>query len=426
MAHIFPYFLPILCLVIREDIPMNYTQVGILSMTGILVTIPFTIVFGFLGDRIAHLRLELIAGGFLLVFGHTFIIAFAQSYAILILAAVICGIGASIFHPIALPLLSQEFGADRNVAHSFNLIFGTLGSVVTPISSIALSGWLGWRSTSLIFGIFGAIFFPILFILLLKGKKHLNYTLHTNRQLKPKEKQESTRQEEKKGLQAFPFLTLPFIALVLAQILRSGIFRVINTFTSFIFEDRFGASELVSAGITSAVLGLGGVSALISGFFSRKRGSLFTFILSMVGTSIASVFILVFIGVIDMNKVTITIPLLIVAIIFFAFATIGFYFGSPSSNALLAEMLPPEVLSSVYGIINALMTGFSSTIPVIFGAIVDQKFSFPYEYLILIVLSVVPLLLLLYLKSQIGLKTPDQIEEERMFAIPAYENIMKK
>jgi MFS family permease len=171
MAHIYPYLLTTLSFIIREDIIMDYTQAGILSMTTIMVTIPFTTFFGFVGDRICHWRLELIAIGYLIVAAHPFIIFVANNYAILIVAAVVGGIGASIFHPIALPLLSQEFGVERNVAHSFNLIFGTFGSIITPISSIGLAQLLGWRQTCLIFAIVGLALFPVLLLFLLLGKK---------------------------------------------------------------------------------------------------------------------------------------------------------------------------------------------------------------------------------------------------------------
>ena len=136
MAHIYPYFLPILTQVIRDDIPMGWTQTAILAMVITLVMIPSTIIFGLIGDRIRHLRLELIVIGYVLVISHTFIMFIAQSYGVLIVAAVVGGFGASVFHPITLPLLSQEFGTKRSIAHSVNMIFGTIGSIITPLLSI--------------------------------------------------------------------------------------------------------------------------------------------------------------------------------------------------------------------------------------------------------------------------------------------------
>ncbi|MFW9921820.1 MAG: MFS transporter [Candidatus Thorarchaeota archaeon] len=401
MAHIYPYLLPILCLVIREDILMNYTQIAILSMTGILVTIPLTIVFGFLGDKISKWRLELIIAGFVLVFGHTYIIYVAQTYAILIIAAVIGGIGSSVFHPIALPLLSLEFGKDRNLAHSVNLIFGTLGSIITPIASISLSSWLGWRITSLIFGIAGTALFPILLIFTLLGKKYLQYIPEGHVAIG--EQVISVTKNSKRGFNGqlknkLSFITVPLIAVILAQIIRSGTFRVVNTFTVFIFEDKFGASEIGAALIMSIILGMGGIAALISGFVSSKYGSLKTFLYSKGATTIASVFVILFVGFIALSHTTVNIYLLILAIFLFILLTTSFYFGSPSANGLFAEMVPGRVLSSTFGIVNSLMTGFSALTPVIFGAIVDQNYSLPYEYLLLVIFSLIPFLLLLYTK----------------------------
>ncbi len=414
MAHIYPYLLPVLCLVIREDIVMDYTQVALLSMTGMLVTIPLTIVFGFIGDRISKWRLELVIAGFLLIFSHSFIIYAAQTYAVLIVAAVMAGIGASVFHPIVLPMLSQEFGAERNLALSINLIFGTFGSIITPIVSISLSSWLGWKTTALIFGIALLILLPILSVPILLGKKYIEYDPE-EASVKNEVVVETTPSNNKhsRSIKKLAFITGPFIALVLAQIFRAGTFRILNTFTAFIFEDRFGATKLTSALIMSIILGCGGIAALISGFVSIRKGSLRVFLFAKSTTVIASLFVIVFVVYIAINNLVLGVTALIIAIFLFIFLVMSFYFGSPSSNALFAEMVPQRVLGSTFGVVSALMTGFSAITPLIFGAIVDKNYIFPYEFFLLFLFSIIPLGLLIYIKTKIGFKTPEEVEEAR-------------
>jgi MFS family permease len=225
------------------------------------------------------------------------------------------------------------------------------------------------------------------------------------------------------------FLTGPLIAIISVNVLRAGIFRVMNTFTSFIFEKRFFAEQFDSALIMSLILGLGGISALISGFVSSRIGSLKTYIVSMIATSIASVAVITFIGVIDLRGIDLLNSsyknvFLAGAIILFVILSMSFYFANPSANAILAELIPLEVLSTVFGVITAIQIGFSSLVPVIFGAVVDQHYSFPYEYLILFILAFGPLLLLLYAKTKIGFKTPEQVELER--AANLKQNSQKK
>ncbi|MBN1329183.1 MAG: MFS transporter [Candidatus Heimdallarchaeota archaeon] len=415
MAHIYPYFLPILCQIIREDVDfLSYTQIGIISMTIVLVTIPLTIIIGFAGDIIRKWRFELIAFGFILIVSHTFIIYAANSFAVLLIAGVIVGIGSSVFHPIALPLLSQEFGANRNLAHSVNLIFGNVGSIVTPITTLGLSNWLGWRTATLIFGIFGLICIPILITFLLLSKKHLHFIPQKTAVIGERVYTTELKEKNKSKIKhLLGFITLPFIAIVIAQVFRTGIFRLINTFTSFIFEDRFGFSKMNSALIMSLVLAAGGIAALISGFVSTKAGSLKTFLWSKVATTATAVGVVIFTGALTLTNASTTAGLGAVAILLFVFLAASYYFGNPSSNSILAEVIPLEILSSVFGVISAFTTAFAATIPVIFGAIVDQGYSLPYEYLLLIILSLIPLLLLLYVKKKLGFKTPQQIEEER-------------
>ncbi len=416
MAHIYPYFLPILCQIIREDVNfLSYTQIGIISMTIVLVTIPLTIIIGFAGDMVRKWRFELIAIGFILIVSHTFIIYVANSFGVLLTAGVVVGVGSSVFHPIALPVLSQEVGANRNLAHSINLIFGNIGSIVTPIATLGFSNWLGWRTATLIFGIFGLVCIPILITFLLLSKKHLHYQPQKIAVIGERVYNTNMIDQKKSKInkKLLGFISLPFIALVVAQIIRTGIFRLVNTFTSFIFEDRFGYSKMGSALIMSLVLASGGIAALISGFVSIKAGSLKTFLWSKVATTTAAVGVVVFIGALTLTNTTTTTGLGIVAILLFVFLASSFYFGNPSSNSILAEIIPLEILSSVYGVITALMTAFSATVPVIFGVMVDQNYSLPYEYLLLIILSLIPLLLLIYVKKKFGFKTPQQIEEER-------------
>ncbi len=393
-------------------------------MTSVLVMIPFTILIGFIGDRIRKWRLELIILGYALVFSHTFIIYVANSFAVLIVATVVGGIGASVFHPIALPLLSQEFGAERNLAHSFNLIFGTIGAIITPIATIGLSSWLGWRTATLILGIFGAICFPILVILLLLVKKYQKYKPIEDIVMGEKviSHEKRVKKSNRKKRFALGIITAPLVVVVIAQVIRAGIFRIINTFTSFIFEDQFGATKFNSALIMAIVIGAGGASTFISGFISPRFGSLKTLIISNVGSTIAAVFIAIFIGTlviknIDLKTSAFGITLLVTAVILFVFLTATYYPGDPANNSLFAEMIPLEILSSANGIITALMIGISSVAPLLFGYIVDKQYNLPYQYLLPIILSVIPLALLFYIKSKIGFKTPEQVESERAMVL---------
>jgi len=327
---------------------------------------------------------------------------------------VIGGFGASIFHPITLPLLSQEFGTSRSIAHSINMVFGTIGSIVTPLLAIYLSSVIGWRYTSLAFGAFGVAFLPILLALTVPALGELHYKptndLFNN-------EHNLTRQDNKKKAKLrkkfiLAAITGPIIALVLAQVFRSGIFRILNIFTALIFEDQFGATELNSAIIMSFVLAAGGISSLLSGFVSKKRGNLKMLLRSKIITTIITILLAVFVGVITLTNISFTPGLLAIAIILFILLSIAFYFGNAPCNSLLAELVPLEVLSTINGIQTSLMASFSSIL-VLFGKIIDLGYSFPYELILIVLFALIPTLLLFYIKSKIGFKTPEEAESGR-------------
>ena len=422
MAHIYPYFLPILTQIIRDDFSLGYTQTAMLAMTSSLVMIPLTVLLGLIGDRLYKWRLELILVGFVLTVSHTFIMFAAPNYSILIVAALVGGIGASIFHPMALPMLSQEFGERRNIAHSVNLIFGTIGSIATPLAAIGFAAKLGfgWRLTSLGFGIFGVAFLPILLILMIFAKRELQYKPQIS-VVMDEEVYTYKRKRQKKfnwKLVSAAF-TGPVIVLIIVQVFRSGIFRILNIFTGFIFEDQFGYEKFGSAIIMSVVLALGGLSALFSGFFSRKTGSLKSLIYSKIATTITTILIVIFVGVLIATEAPENVGILSVAIILFSLLSITFYFGNAPFNSLLAECVQLEVLSTINGIMDSAMSVFSVAL-VAFGMIKDQGYTFPYEFILILVFAVVPLLLLFYVKKKIGLKTPEEVERARTIS---YEKI---
>ncbi|NHJ49235.1 MAG: MFS transporter [Asgard group archaeon] len=418
MAHIYPYFLPILTQTIRDEIPMGYTQTAILAMVIPLVMIPSVIIFGLIGDRIRHLRFELIIIGYVLVISHTFIMYVAQSFGVLVVAAVVGGFGASVFHPITLPLLSQEFGTKRSIAHGINMLFGTIGSILTPLLAIYLSTIIGWRYTSLAFGAFGFAFLPILLALTVPALGEMHYKpsndIFNNDPKSSKEDNKKKAKLRNKFIAAI--ITGPIIALIFTQVIRSGIFRILNIFTALLFEDKFGANKLNSAIIMSIVLGAGGVATLFSGFVSKRRGNLKILLYSKITTTIITVLLAIFVGIITMRGINVTTGLLAIAIILFILLAVAFYFGNSPCNSLLAELVPLEVLSTINGIQNSLMACFSSLL-ILFGKIIDIGYSFPYEVILIVLFALIPTILLFYIKSKIGFKTPEEAEEGRETAI---------
>ena len=103
---------------------------------------------------------------------------------------------------------------------------------------------------------------------------------------------------------------------------------------------------------------------------------------------------------------------LAIAIILFVLLSITFYYGNAPFNSLLAECVPLEVLSTITGVLDSLMSVFSIVL-VVFGMIIDEGYSFPYEFVLIIIFALIPLLLFLYVKSKIGLKTPKEVERDR-------------
>ena len=156
MSHFLQLFIAPLFPLLKDDLGVSYTALGLVTglyygMSGICQTLS-----GFAADRFGARRV-LISGITLCVAG-ALLIGFARSYEALIFAAIVGGIGNSVFHPSDFAILNARVSAARlGFAYSWHSMAGNLGYAVAPLVSVGLAAALGWHGAVFVAASVGAV-----------------------------------------------------------------------------------------------------------------------------------------------------------------------------------------------------------------------------------------------------------------------------
>ncbi|HEY4999225.1 MAG TPA: MFS transporter [Usitatibacter sp.] len=144
-SHFFHFVIPPLFLWLMRDFALSFTQVGALMTAFFVVSGVGQALAGFAVDRFGAMRVLCAGVGLLAVGGLAY--AAAQSYAMLIGAAMIAGLGNSVFHPADYTIMNRRVSAQR-LGHAFSVhgLSGTLGWAAAPVFVLAIAQSLGWRA----------------------------------------------------------------------------------------------------------------------------------------------------------------------------------------------------------------------------------------------------------------------------------------
>ena len=144
VSHFYHFVLPPLFPYLMRDFGLSFTQAGALMMVFFIVSGVGQAAAGFVVDRIGALRV--LCGGMALLGLSGLVLAAAPSYAMLLVAAAVAGLGNSVFHPADFTLLNKRVSNPR-LGHAFSVhgLSGSLGWAAGPVFMIALAEMSGWR-----------------------------------------------------------------------------------------------------------------------------------------------------------------------------------------------------------------------------------------------------------------------------------------
>src|SRR6476469_1711518 len=160
--------IPFIFLGLIDEFGASVEQIAYLAAIGALCAGMVQLSYAGL-TRVVSRRRLLGYGGIL--FGGGFALqAFATSFATFAIPNIASRIGGSPQHPVGNGLLAEQFPAERRgFAISAHIAGGNVGTVIVAIIGVPLIALVGWRWTSVIFGI-PAIVIAVLILLLVKER----------------------------------------------------------------------------------------------------------------------------------------------------------------------------------------------------------------------------------------------------------------
>jgi predicted MFS family arabinose efflux permease len=345
-SHFFQLALPPLFPLIKTEFGTSYAELGVVmavyyGVSGIMQTAA-----GFLVDRLGA-RNVLVFGLAAASIG-TMLYAAAPSYAFLLVAAVIAGLGNSVFHPGDLALLNAKVDPTR-LGHAFSVhgIGGNVGWALAPAFGIAVSSLTGWRGPLVAAGLLGLAFLAAFAAQPLLRTR----AAHVAHVAAPRHFAADVQ------LLASPAVVLGFLFFLLYAMALIGY----QTFSTTALVEIYDV-QLVTATTALTVFLLGGALGIFVGGFvaarTTKRGVVAaTGLLLSAGCSV-----LLAAG---------AVPGVLLPVVA---GLAGFFLGmiGPSRDILIRDIAPVESRGKVYGFVYSGLDLGGLVAPLVFGLAIDR------------------------------------------------------
>jgi len=144
LSHFFQLIIAPLFPLIKDQLGVSYAALGFVVTLFYAISALFQPLAGFVVDRFGGR--PVLAGGVALLALGTLLAGAASSYAVLVFAAAIMGLGNSVFHPADFSILNSRVASERlGHAYSAHGIAGSLGYASAPLFSGGLGALFGWH-----------------------------------------------------------------------------------------------------------------------------------------------------------------------------------------------------------------------------------------------------------------------------------------
>ena len=348
LSHFYQIVTAVLFPLIRDDLGVSYAALGATTAAYYVVSGIFQTLAGFAVDRLGARRV--LFAGLALAVGGALLAGFARSYEVLLAAALVGGIGNSVFHPCDFSILNARVSASRlGYAFSWHGIAGFLGYALAPAFGIGLATTFGgWRGALLAAAVLGAV---VVVLLVLQG---------ANLYVEPADRRRAASHgglaDDLRLLASTPVL-MCFGYFVLISV---G-FIAIQTFGVATMIALYGANAtLASAALTTYLLGA--AAGIFTGGFIAVRFQRHE-IVAVTGMAASATIVFV-----------IASAWLPAAALPALFAATGFAGGAtnPSRDLIVRANTPSGATGKVYGFVYSGLDVGSMATPVFFGWLLDR------------------------------------------------------
>lgn len=346
LAPLFPMFI--------RDFGFSYSELGLLVTTFFVISGVGQAMAGFLVDRVGARPVLFVAlSCFVLAALAT---ATAESYAGLMLAAGLAGLGNSPFHPVDFTILNKRVSQPR-LGHAFSVhgISGNLGWAAAPVFLTVLTVATGsWRVAAAGMGVWALLVLLVLWMNRDAIDDKAGNWAH--------DAASSKGGASAKAEHPMAFLRLPSVWLCFSFFFWSTCaLSAIQSFASPALQSMYGLPLSVTAFVVTGYMLFGAAGMVVGGFLATKTERLERIIgACLLGAAV----LLCLVG-------SGLLPGLLAAGVA-AVAGFGAGLAGPSRDMLIKQAAPPGATGRVYGTVySGLDLGFAMSAPV-FGALLDH------------------------------------------------------
>jgi FSR family fosmidomycin resistance protein-like MFS transporter len=383
LTHWYPATFYLLLPIIGKELGLSYSQIGLIISFQFFSSMVSNLPSGMVVDLIGRKNLLMAISLFWVGFPY-FLMSFTHSYWMLLLCVALVGIGNNLWHPTAIPTLSQRFPTRKGFVLSIHGMGANLGDALAPLAIGVLLTYLSWREVVVINVIPGLLISGLLMYFLrnlyiqAKHKVDLSAEAEVNKTTGIK--------NYWKGLRLL-VRNRNLLVISISSGFRSMTQSALLTFLPIylVFELKFSDWWLGFSLFALQFSGL--IAAPLGGYFSDKIGRKKIVMSSMAMTAV----VLIIMASSGESKMFV-----------FFISLLGFFLFAirPVMQAWLMDTTPKNMAGTTIGVLFGVQSLFSSISPLMAGIIADKYGLFATFYFVAATIIVSNLLIFLMPSDQ--------------------------
>jgi MFS family permease len=345
-SHFAHLLLPLMFPKFIETFGFSYSELGLLMSVFFVVSGVGQASAGFLVDRLGARPVMYFA---LSILSMACIVAsFAQSYAGLMLAAALFGVGNASFHPVDFTILNQRVSAPRlGYAFSAHGLTGNLGWAVAPLFMVGISSLYDWRTA---YVAAACVFLGILALLVWKSGAIQTHVVDRT-------------PNDPHAAHSLAFLKIPVVWWCFAFFFLSTMtLAVVQTYSVSILQAMHQVSFEAATLTLTAYMLCAAAGMLLGGFVAARWPTHSDRVVAVCMTVAA-----IFMALCGSGWFNGTVTMVILAATGLAIGV-----GGPSRDMMIKKATPKGATGRVYGMVySGLDVGFATS-PLVFGVFMDR------------------------------------------------------